>query len=75
MEESGKKWERILNFAIGYRSPIKVVKMVKFIGEYVAKLDEKGRVVVPAAFKNIVGKHSEGGEVSFVIKKDYLPTA
>ena len=70
MEESGKKWERILNFAIGYRSPIKVVKMVKFIGEYVAKLDEKGRVVVPAAFKNIVGKHSEGGEVSFVIKKD-----
>lgn len=70
MEESGKKWERILNFAIGYKSPIKVVKMVKFIGEYVAKLDEKGRVVVPAAFKNIVGKHSEGGEVSFVIKKD-----
>ncbi|MBQ6310143.1 MAG: protein mraZ [Bacteroidales bacterium] len=44
--------------------------MVKFIGEYEAKLDDKGRVVVPAAFKNIVGKHSGDGEVSFVIKKD-----
>ena len=44
--------------------------MVKFIGEYVAKLDEKGRVVVPAAFKNIAGKYSQGGELSFVIKKD-----
>ena len=43
--------------------------MVKFVGEYVAKLDDKGRVVVPAAFKNLVGKHSEGGEISFVIRK------
>ena len=44
--------------------------MVKFIGEYEAKLDDKGRVVVPAAFKNLVGKQAKGDEVSFVIKKD-----
>ena len=44
--------------------------MVKFIGEYASKLDEKGRVVVPAAFKNLVAKHIGEGEISFVIKKD-----
>ena len=44
--------------------------MVKFIGEYASKLDDKGRVVVPAAFKNLVGKQMDGGEISFVIKKD-----
>ena len=44
--------------------------MVKFIGEYVSKLDDKGRVVVPAAFKNLVAKQNNGEEVSFVIKKD-----
>ncbi len=43
--------------------------MVKFIGEYEAKLDDKGRVVVPAMFKNIVSKQMEGEEISFVIKK------
>ncbi len=30
--------------------------MVKFIGEYDARLDDKGRVVVPSAFKSIVSK-------------------
>lgn len=44
--------------------------MVKFIGEYASKLDDKGRVVVPAAFKNLVAKQNNGEEVSFVIKKD-----
>ena len=47
--------------------------MVKFIGTYEAKLDDKGRVVVPAAYKSLVSKYlgvEPGGEVSFVIKKD-----
>ncbi len=30
--------------------------MVKFIGEYDARLDDKGRVVVPSAFKSIVSE-------------------
>ena len=50
--------------------PERKTEMVKFIGEYASKLDEKGRVVVPAAFKNLVAKHIGEGEISFVIKKD-----
>jgi MraZ protein len=40
--------------------------MTKFIGEYNAKLDDKGRMVFPAAFKAQLG--GECGK--FVIKKD-----
>lgn len=41
--------------------------MVKFIGEYSAKVDDKGRIVFPAAFKNLV---PEGEAMMFVVKKD-----
>ncbi|MBR3303634.1 MAG: protein mraZ [Bacteroidales bacterium] len=44
--------------------------MVKFVGEHEAKLDSKGRVVVPAQFKGLVMKELGVDEVSFVIKKD-----
>lgn len=59
--------------------------MVKFIGEYDARLDDKGRVVVPSAFKSIVSEtlktdtarldaETDGAdgepEIRFVIKKD-----
>lgn len=46
--------------------------MVKFVGEYASKLDEKGRAVVPAAFKALVAKEfakQSLEEISFVIKK------
>lgn len=46
--------------------------MVKFIGEYEAKIDEKGRVVVPSLFKSIVSKElnkESFDQISFVIKK------
>ena len=33
--------------------PYRQFKMVKFIGTYEAKLDDKGRVVVPAAYKSL----------------------
>lgn len=39
--------------------------MVKFIGEYSAKVDDKGRLVLPAAFKSIVPTDQQ-----FVIRKD-----
>lgn len=62
--------------------------MVKFIGEYEAKIDDKGRVVVPSAFKAIVlqegnqegiqeknqEENQQQKEIKFVIKKDlYAP--
>ena len=41
--------------------------MVKFIGEYRAKMDDKGRLVFPSAFKALL---PEGKPQLFVIKKD-----
>lgn len=41
--------------------------MVKFIGEYNAKVDDKGRLVFPAAFKSIMPADQPQ---MFVIKKD-----
>lgn len=41
--------------------------MVTFIGEYSAKIDDKGRVVFPSPLK---GMMPDGGDMRFVIKKD-----
>lgn len=41
--------------------------MVKFIGEHIAKIDDKGRVVFPAALKSMV---PDGADMRFVVKKD-----
>ena len=40
--------------------------MAKFIGCYKAKVDDKGRLIFPAAFKSIMG---EGANLRFVVKK------
>ena len=40
--------------------------MITFIGEYTSKLDDRGRLVLPSAFKSII---PEGGDMRFVIKK------
>lgn len=40
--------------------------MVTFIGKYSSKVDDKGRVVFPAPFKNLI---PEGSDARFVIKK------
>ena len=47
--------------------------MVKFIGEYTAKIDDKGRLVLPSAFKSIMSAEGEGQsapDMKLVIKKD-----
>ncbi|MDE7126825.1 MAG: hypothetical protein K2O58_02875 [Bacteroidales bacterium] len=53
--------------------------MIKFIGEYTAKIDDKGRLVLPSAFKAIMaadsrvsGSEDTAGEADMrmVIKKD-----
>ena len=41
--------------------------MVKFIGEHISRIDDKGRVVFPAALKSMV---PEGADMRFVVKKD-----
>lgn len=42
--------------------------MVKFIGEYSAKVDDKGRLIFPSAFKNLAS--IAGVPCQFVVKKD-----
>ena len=41
--------------------------MAKFIGEYCVKLDDKGRLIFPAAFKSVFASEEKH---SFVVKKD-----
>ena len=41
--------------------------MVKFIGEYTTKIDDKGRVVFPSSLKSMLGSDEDQ---RFVIKKD-----
>ncbi len=41
--------------------------MTTFIGEYTAKVDDKGRVVFPAPFKSLM---PADGDMRFVIRKD-----
>ncbi|MCK9625290.1 MAG: protein mraZ [Bacteroidales bacterium] len=41
--------------------------MGKFIGEYKAKVDDKGRLIFPSAFKSLM---EEGSKLCFVVKKD-----
>jgi len=59
MVESGQK---IVIFTL-----INTFSMITFIGEYTCKLDTKGRVILPSAFKKqMTGNNQE----RFVIKKD-----
>lgn len=46
--------------------------MVKFVGDHIAKLDDKGRLVFPSAFKSLM--ESAGEQAVYVVKKDlFLP--
>ena len=75
MENSGRKWKIIRTFAPnGFgmtrsfcRKASNFVDMVKFIGEYSGKIDDKGRMIFPSAFKNLL---SDEGDMRFVVKKD-----
>ena len=41
--------------------------MAKFIGEYSVKIDDKGRMIFPSAFKSVFPADEK---LSFVVKKD-----
>lgn len=40
--------------------------MVKFIGEYTVKIDDKGRLILPSSFKSVISN----GDLRFVVKRD-----
>lgn len=62
VEKFGKLWKDLFNFAI------QVVGLMKrFIGEYKSKLDDKGRLVFPASFRDMF---PEGCKICLVAKKD-----
>ena len=63
MERGGTKWKIVRIFVPAYNDR----RMITFIGEYSAKLDDKGRLVLPAPFKGLL---PEGGDMRFVVKKD-----
>lgn len=46
---------------------ITIRRMIKFVGEYKAKTDDKGRLVFPSAFKALMGSESA---VRLVVKKN-----
>ena len=63
MGDCGIKWELMYYFYHPNRKPV----MITFIGDYSCRLDEKGRVLLPAAFiKQMAGSMQE----KFVLKKD-----
>ena len=66
MENYGTKWKIISTFVpISVKDKLKV--MIKFFGEHSAKVDDKGRVVFPAAYKGIMPAE---GDMRFVVRKD-----
>jgi MraZ protein len=61
--ESGRKWEEFAYFySVKYYNI-----MTTFIGDYNCKTDEKGRVMLPGAFKKAL---SADAKDTFVVKKD-----
>ena len=63
LEKNGTKWKIIPIFAPSNG----LHDMVKFIGEYSGKVDDKGRIILPSAFKAIMLAE---GDMRLVIKKD-----
>ena len=62
MWKCGRKWKIFIYFCSLYTTG-----MATFIGDYICKLDAKGRVLLPAALKR---QMTEGMQDKFVIKKD-----
>ena len=59
--------ENYVKFFITFVTERKTIAMEQFIGEYNAKLDDKGRLVFPSAFKAVIDSTTE---LKFVAKKD-----
>lgn len=62
MGKSGGKWEKNLYFYI-----LRQIFMTTYIGEYSCKVDAKGRILLPSAFKKQMPSTASD---KFVVKKD-----
>ena len=70
MEKSGNFWknlEKVLYFCINRHYIKKEGPMAKFIGEYSVKIDDKGRMIFPSAFKSVFAPDEK---IALVVKKD-----
>jgi MraZ protein len=69
-QQSGKKWNKVAKSGFKsfiFTNLIRKRKMTTFIGDYVCKVDPKGRIMLPSAFKR---QMPEGASNVFVVKKD-----
>jgi MraZ protein len=70
INNNGKKWGIVVEYGkncIIFTIQLENLAVVNFIGDYTCKLDEKGRVLLPAAF---IKQMASGLQERFVIKKD-----
>lgn len=65
--KSGKKWNNVVKYYVFLPKSLLLITMTIFIGDYTCKIDSKGRVLLPAAFKKQMPSATQD---KFVIKKD-----
>jgi MraZ protein len=66
VEKNGSKWCKVGEFVIFLRR-FEAIGMITFIGDYSVRLDSKGRISLPSAFKRqMLERFAEG----FVLKRD-----
>jgi MraZ protein len=65
--KNGEKWYKVGNFVLLLLPTNRGLSMITFIGDYICKPDDKGRVSLPMAFIRQMG---HGIQERFVIKKD-----
>ena len=67
VEKFGKRWKKMEKYSYLCSQRERRIDMITFIGEYSAKIDDKGRVVFPSPFKSLIPAE---GDARFVVKKD-----
>lgn len=67
MEDFGRNWKKNVYFCINPHFIKEKETMAKFIGEYSVKIDDKGRMIFPSAFKSVFAPDER---LALVVKKD-----
>ena len=66
VEKNVRKCKKVGNYFLFLQNIYQVTEMAGFFGTYSAKIDDKGRVVIPSAIKNAV----PADQLEFIIRKD-----
>jgi MraZ protein len=66
VEKNVRKCKKVGNYFIILQNIYQATEMAGFFGTYSAKIDDKGRVVIPSAIKNAV----PADQLEFIIRKD-----